>query len=105
MVAKSAFFLRSFGEDEAADRTRLVVSVCMVIKSVQDIRLAQQRAPDHQAAVVAVGKLDLAAGMNMAHDEAWKLAQRYRLLGEDPWASLGPQGPKPRLSQGMRRTL
>ena len=87
MVAKSAFFLRSFGEDEAADRTRLVVSICMLIRSVGEIRLAQQRSLDHQAAVLAVGKLDLAAGINMAHDEAWRLAQRYRLLGEDPWTS------------------
>lgn len=59
----------------------------MLIRSVGDIRLAQQRSLDQRAAVLAVGKLDLAAGINMAHDEAWKLAQRYQFLGEDPWAS------------------
>jgi hypothetical protein len=77
----------------------------MLIKSVGDIRHAQQRALDHQATVLAVGKLDLASGIDMAQDEAWKLAQRYRLLGEDPWAPSGGVGRFEPPPPNVKRTL
>ena len=80
LVARSAFFLRSIGDNEAADQARLVVSICTLIRAVGDIRQAQARSLDHGAALHAGRNLDRAIGIQATEDEWWKQVKRKETL-------------------------
>jgi hypothetical protein len=102
LVAKSAYFLRSIGDDEAADRARLVVSICMLIRAAGDIRLAQGRSLDAAAAVRSTQKLDLAVGIPPTSEDWWRNVTRDHILGKEPRRS-DPQSSPP--GPTTRRTL
>lgn len=92
MLGKTAFFLRSMGDDEAADWARLVVSTGMILRAIGDIRLAQGRLRDQEAALLAVRKLDaafdLAIGVTSTADRGLRLAMREAFIANNPWASV-----------------
>lgn len=90
MLGKTAFFLRAMGDSESADWARLVVSTGMILRAVGDIRLAQGRLRDQEAALGACRKLeqafDLAIGINPSDEPGLKRAKQSVFTGGNPWA-------------------
>jgi hypothetical protein len=109
MLGKTAFFLRAMGDSESADWARLVVSTGMILRAIGDIRLAQGRLRDQEAALAACRKLeqafDLAIGINPTDEAGLKRAKRATFAGEDPWAGKARGAEGDALAQKRRPTL
>lgn len=105
MLGKTAFFLRAMGDSESADWARLVVSTGMILRAVGDIRLAQGRLRDQEAAIAACAKVELAVSIYPSDEPGLKRAKRAALAGEDPWAGRGVASAGPAVQQVRRPGL